>query len=551
MRPDETGAHTETNGYSNGTSPPKKAVNGSSPNGYSSSHEMNGSSPPQSNGTTKRVSPVRSPTYYGHNREEVTRILIQGLIDMGYAGTASNLSQESGYELESPYVSAFRHAILEGQWTEAEGILLGSHPSDDGGEASDSRSAPGLVLAEGADKQQMLFWIRQQKFLELLSKRDLSNALMVLRQELTPLHQDMHQLHALSSLLMCPQEDLQAQAHWYGTIEETRKSLLQALTQCIAPSVMIRDHRLAELLDQVKRNQINECLYHNTSQSPSLYSDHHCEREKFPALTQFTLEDHGGEVWHLEFSHDGTKLATASEDKSVIVYRNLGDTFEMIHRLRDHDDAVTYLTWSPDDSKLITCSMDKKARVWDVTSGEVILRVDHRTPDNSHLTSASWGPDSTSFVTSSFDRATPLCLWTLEAAVDAPDHLLHKWSPGLRFQDCAITPDGRRVVATDSEKSLYVYDLGTYEEEYRLPFPSKLTSLTVSNDSKTMLVNLVSGEIQLLNVVTGELVRRYEGQKQEKFYIRSTFGGAAENFILSGSEGRSSHVNTELFTNCS
>lgn len=534
MRSDEPNTHADTNGYTNGTTSPRKAVNGSS-NGYSP-HAVNGSSPVQSTGTPKKTSPVRSPTYYGHNREEVTRILIQGLIDMGYRGTASFLSQESGYELESPSVSAFRHAIIEGQWTQAEGILLGSHPSDGGG-TQDEPPGSGLVLAEGADKQQMLFWIRQQKFLELLDKRDLSSALLVLRQELTPLHQDMHQLHALSSLLMCPREDLQAQARWFGTIDETRRSLLQDLTQCIAPSVMIRDHRLAELLDQVKKNQINECLYHNTSQPPSLYSDHRCERENFPALTQFLLEDHAGEVWHLEFSHDGSKLATASEDKSVIIYKNLDTSFEVLHRLREHEEAVTYLTWSPDDSKIISCSMDRRARVWDVATGTLILRVDHRTPDNSHLTSASWAPDSMTFVTSSFDRATPLCLWSLESGPDAPDHLIHKWNPGLRFQDCAVTPDGRRVVATDSEMSLYVYDLETFQEEYRLPFPCKLTSLTISQDSKNMLVNLVSGEVQLLDVVTGELVRRYEGQKQEKFYIRSTFGGAAENFILSGSEG--------------
>ena len=98
---------------------------------------------------------------------------------------------------------------------------------------------------------------------------------------------------------------------------------------------------------------------------------------------------------------------------------------------------------------------------------------------------------------------------------------------GLRFQDCEITPDGSRVVATDSGNSctLFVYDLKTFEEEYRLPFPCKLTSLTISRDSQSMLVNLVSGEIHLLNVITGDLIRRYEGQKQEKFYIRSTFGG--------------------------
>lgn len=133
----------------------------------------------------------------------MTRLLIQSLSDLGYNGAAGTLSRESGYELESPTVAAFRIAVLQGEWAEAEDLLFGSRTSgDSGGGVSisngHSNQSEGLVLAEGADKDQMLFWMRQQKFLELLEERDLGNALMVLRQELTPLNQDVGKLHALS-----------------------------------------------------------------------------------------------------------------------------------------------------------------------------------------------------------------------------------------------------------------------------------------------------------------------------------------------------------------
>ena len=182
MRPDNGETRSATNGFAS-----KKPVSSASVNGHSPITNGAGS---EKNGSIKMQWPGRAPTtYYGHNLEEVTRILIQCLLDMDYNGAAATLSRESGYELETPSVAAFRSAILEGQWTEAEGILLGSHPNDVGG---------GLVLAEGADRGQMLFWMRQQKFLELLDQRELGMALMVLRQELTPLHHDIHQLHALS-----------------------------------------------------------------------------------------------------------------------------------------------------------------------------------------------------------------------------------------------------------------------------------------------------------------------------------------------------------------
>lgn len=132
----------------------------------------------------------------------------------------------------------------------------------------------------------------------------------------------------------------------------------------ISPAVMIPDHRLAVLLDHVKQNQINQCLYHNTAEPPSLYSDHQCDRAQFPLRTSIELSEHTDEVWYLEFSHDGTKLATTGRESIVIIYDVA--TFSVLHRLTDHGGPVAYATWSPDDSQLISCSQDFKARIWDV-----------------------------------------------------------------------------------------------------------------------------------------------------------------------------------------
>ena len=131
----------------------------------------------------------------------MTRILIQSLDDLGYHAAASTLTRESGYEVESPAAATFRLAILQGEWAEAEQLLSESPPDDEdvsGHDRRENRSGAELVLARGADRREMLFSLRQQKYLELLEERDLGAALMVLRQELTPLHQDVGRLHALS-----------------------------------------------------------------------------------------------------------------------------------------------------------------------------------------------------------------------------------------------------------------------------------------------------------------------------------------------------------------
>jgi hypothetical protein len=201
-------SQTYTNGSSRSSglrSPRAKAANG---DGHAR-RESNGSHTnggPVANGNTV------STTFYGHDREEVTRLLIQSLTDLGYHGAAGVLCKESGFQLEGPTVASFRSSVMNGDWAEAEELLFGTNTYD-GGVGLDasygkswtkstsrpnSQHSGGLTLAEGANREEMLFWMKQQKYLELLEQRELGKALTVLRQELTPLHQDVGRLHALS-----------------------------------------------------------------------------------------------------------------------------------------------------------------------------------------------------------------------------------------------------------------------------------------------------------------------------------------------------------------
>lgn len=223
MRPDhatEPSQRTQrpsTNGSShNGSSPPTNGSTKSESNGY------------HTNGHTESAVVVRNKEpFFGHDREEVTRILLQSLSDLGYRGAAEQLSRESGYELEIPSVAAFRNAVLAGEWEEAESLLFGADSSElDGGGvlagnghssnaswrksnaalsygSQNGTSRQGLPLAEGADVTSLRFYLRQQKYLELLERRNLTAALTVLRTELTPLKTDVGRLHFLSRCVSC------------------------------------------------------------------------------------------------------------------------------------------------------------------------------------------------------------------------------------------------------------------------------------------------------------------------------------------------------------
>lgn len=147
------------------------------------------------------------------------------------------------------------------------------------------------------------------------------------------------------------------------------------------------------------------------------------------------------------------------------------------------------------------------------------------------MTAAAWAADGESFVTASLDDNSQLRHWSIRG------QSLHTWKGKFRVQDCAVSADGRRLVAAEAEAKIHVYNLLTYEEDYCLPLSSKPTSVAISRDSRHMLINLAEGEIQLVDMETTAVIRRFKGQKQGEFVIRSTFGGAAENFVVSGSEG--------------
>ena len=137
-------------------------------------------------------------------------------------------------------------------------------------------------------------------------------------------------------------EDLRRRAGWDGARGTSRTRLLNNLqstfqflcsywplltqhdTEHIPSAVMIPQRRFLTLLEQSRLWQQQRCPYHNSppdSLSFSLYRDHHCDSSCFPNTTTTILEVHTDEVWNIEWSHSGEYLASASKDKSAVIWR--------------------------------------------------------------------------------------------------------------------------------------------------------------------------------------------------------------------------------------
>jgi len=367
------------------------------------------------------------------------------------------------------------------------------------------------------------FLIMTQKYLELLETRDLKMALLVLRNEITPLNQDISKIHRLSSLMMCASpEELRIKAEWDGKAGKSRKKLLHEIQKQISPALMLPEQRMEVLLMQAIAFQRNSCQYHNTQDNTfSLFQDHICNRNQVPNTALSTLKGHSDEVWYIDFSHDGKWLASGSKDGTVIIWDI--ERLAAIHVLADHEDGISFLSWSPDDSMLLSCGRDKLLKLWDIKTGTIKRTY---TKHTDHVTACAWLPDGKHFLSGSPDKN--LYLWNLEGNV------VRAWVTPRIFS-LALNHAGSHVIVV-SWNTLHFYSIVGDEEEQKLLESEHITSLQVSSNDKYALVNVRSSELHIWDLERKKIVKKFSGHAHTSVVIRSCFGGVNQIFVASGSE---------------
>lgn len=83
-----------------------------------------------------------------------------------------------------------------------------------------------------------------------------------------------------------------------------------------------------------------------------------------------TLEGHSGEVWSVAWSHDSTRLASASFDRTIKIWDPaIG---RCISTLEGHSDRVRSVAWSHDMTRLASASDDNTVKIWDPATGQCV-----------------------------------------------------------------------------------------------------------------------------------------------------------------------------------
>ncbi|RLN37277.1 hypothetical protein BBJ28_00010305 [Nothophytophthora sp. Chile5] len=114
-------------------------------------------------------------------------------------------------------------------------------------------------------------------------------------------------------------------------------------------------------------------------------------------------------------------------------------------------------------------------------------------------------------------------------------------------------PLGNQFVSGSADKSLIlwmfvlissneirVYDMARKSDELFLKTAHPISCLSISSSGKYLLVNLLQqSEILCVEIATGSTVARYRGLREQRYVLRPCFGGAHDELVMSGSEGKS------------
>ncbi len=166
------------------------------------------------------------------------------------------------------------------------------------------------------------------------------------------------------------------------------------------------------------------------------------------------LRGHENGLESAAFSPDGTRVVTASADATARVW-DVSSGRE-VAVLRGHENNVGSAAFSPDGTRVVTASTDKTARVWDASSGrEVAVLRGHE----SNLRSAAFSPDGTRVVTVSFDATARV--WDASSGAEVAILRGH----ATVVQAAAFSPDGTRVVTASFDSTARVWDASSGKQE--------------------------------------------------------------------------------------
>ena len=205
----------------------------------------------------------------------------------------------------------------------------------------------------------------------------------------------------------------------------------------------------------------------------------------------FTLTGHTKNISDIDFSHDGTKVATSSYDQTARIWDvSTGKVLSTINNYASGEtpgSVATYVEFSPDDTKIAV--FNSNYTLWNITTKSLLYR---KTSIDSDI--VTFSPDSTKLAVLYNSNNIKIVNATSGADIWEKTDVANSWN------DANFSHDGSKVVAASDSKAT-IWNATTGETLHSFSGDWKKIAFS-SDDSKIITAGNSSSKIW--NVSTGK-----------------------------------------------
>ena len=166
--------------------------------------------------------------------------------------------------------------------------------------------------------------------------------------------------------------------------------------------------------------------------------------------------------------------------------------------LKGHTHLIKSAVFSPDGTKVATASYDKTARIWDFHAGKVLLLEGHE----NILNAVAFSPDGTRVVTAGTN--THPRIWDAESGIE-----LQKLERAMTINSIAFTPDGAKIVTLSNNAVIRIWDAESGKELRMIEGNTLAVAVIVSQDGK-QIVMAGSSSIRTWDLDSGRELKKVE-----------------------------------------
>ena len=215
-------------------------------------------------------------------------------------------------------------------------------------------------------------------------------------------------------------------------------------------------HEIASvLLDPVLIQDIDSAVIHKMITTPYEYCIQK-ELEWSSAFCEKTLTDHSDWIRSVEWSPDGTKIASGSADRIIKIWDTItGICLKTLAGDNSHKSWVESVAWNFDGTKIASGSEDHTIKIWNTITGACLKTLTCGDGRYDWVKSVAWSPDDIKIASGLanntikiWDAATGVCLKTLT----------HGDYHSNWIRSIAWSSDSIKIVAGSNDKTIKIWD---------------------------------------------------------------------------------------------